>query len=73
MSQMGHFQTWARGVAKSALPSRTDVAGRACQVRKVPHPDIDGCAGLSLVLTALLQPTQPTKDARHDPSSGNPA
>jgi hypothetical protein len=25
------------------------------------------------VLTALLQPTQPTKDASHDPSSGSPA
>ena len=43
---MGHFQTWAREVAKSALPSRTDVASRACQVRKVP---IAGCGGSSKI------------------------
>ena len=40
MSVSGHFQTWAREVARSALPLRTDVAGRACQVRKVPTADI---------------------------------
>ena len=32
-----HFRTWTRAVARSALPSRTDVASRACQVRKVPQ------------------------------------
>jgi hypothetical protein len=36
----GHFQTWARAVARSALLSRTDVASRASQVRKVPGRDI---------------------------------
>ena len=39
MSPLGHFQTWTREVARSALPSRTDVASRACQVRNVPKPD----------------------------------
>src|SRR4029453_16264842 len=38
-SEPGHFQTWAREVARSALPLRTDVASRACQVRKVPDSD----------------------------------
>jgi hypothetical protein len=37
---LGHFQTWAREVARSALLSRTDVASRASQVRKVPLSDI---------------------------------
>ena len=39
-SETGHFQTWAREVARSALPLRTDVASRACQVRKVPKPEV---------------------------------
>ena len=40
MSQLGHFQTWAREVAKSAVPLRTDVACRARQVRKVPKAEV---------------------------------
>ena len=47
MSRMGHFQTWARGVARSALPSRTDVASRACQARKVPKAEVGNDSGNS--------------------------
>ena len=40
VSVSGHFQTWAREVARSALPSRPDIASRACQVRKVPEAEV---------------------------------
>ena len=35
-SVVGQTQKSGRATGKSALPSRTDVASRACQVRKVP-------------------------------------
>lgn len=41
MSQMCQTQKSGRATGKSALHSRTDIASRACQVRKVPISDID--------------------------------
>jgi hypothetical protein len=40
MSVLGQTEKSGRSTGKSALPPRTDVASRACQVRKVPNPDI---------------------------------
>ena len=36
LHSLGHFQTWARAVARSALPRRADIAGSTTYVRKVP-------------------------------------
>jgi hypothetical protein len=40
MTPMGQIRKSGRATGPSALPSRTDVASRACQVRKVPNSDI---------------------------------
>ena len=39
MSLLGQIQK-GRATGQSALPSRTDVAGRACQVGKVPSTEV---------------------------------
>jgi hypothetical protein len=39
-SAPGQIRKSGRATGQSALPSRTDVASRACQVRKVPIPDL---------------------------------
>ena len=39
-SEMGQTQKSECATRQSALPLRTDVASRACQVRKVPYTDL---------------------------------
>jgi len=43
MSQLGQTRKSGRATGQSALPSRTDVASRACLVRKVPSTGIGAC------------------------------
>ncbi len=40
MSVVGQIQKSGHATGQSALPSRTDVASRACQVRKVPMTEV---------------------------------
>jgi hypothetical protein len=40
MSELGQIQKSSRATGQAALPSTTDVASRACQVRKVPRADM---------------------------------
>jgi hypothetical protein len=40
LHSQGQIRKSGRATGQSALPSRTDVASRACQVRKVPDSDI---------------------------------
>ena len=44
MAALGQTQKSECATGQSALPSRTDVASRACQVRKVPCVDGAGLA-----------------------------
>jgi hypothetical protein len=44
MSELGQIRKSGRATRQSALPPRTDVASRACQVGKVPKGDIAGLA-----------------------------
>ena len=39
MSHVGQIRKSGRATGKSALPSRTDIVSRTCQVRKVPQAD----------------------------------
>src|SRR5258705_11114239 len=39
LHSQGQIRKSGRASGQSALPSRTDVGSRACQVRKVPAPD----------------------------------
>ncbi len=41
MSEVGQTEKSGRAAGYSALPSRTDIVSRACQVRFVPTCDIE--------------------------------
>jgi hypothetical protein len=53
MSHLGQTEKSGRATGKSALPSRTDIVSPACQVRKVPQPDLGSFSGVDEGLCRL--------------------